>query len=406
VRSRLSSRYYWNQELFDLEMKRVFAPLWIFAGIKAELPKNNSFFLRKWGQTEVIVSRSGDDITALENTCPHRLSPIHTESEGCRPLVCKYHGWSFNGDGSLRKIPLEESIYRYPESEKKQAYLKRFHVKIVGEFIFVSLADKPVPFTRQFSPRVIADLEVISNNLDSIYMKRTQRRRFNWKLAYENLRDPNHVRFVHPTTIATWTKFEDPQIPVRLDAQTATIRSLSFGGPDAEIPNLAPEVWHTKVKRWTMENKYYNWLLYPNLHLVSASCGHSFSFEYHHPVSPTETDVVIYMITTKRTEPEFDPTQVLEDHFAGAQVILDEDYIVLERIQAQMDGKDRTPLLGDYEWLNIRIESWYLRTMHPWSVLNPLFLLRWPLSGVRAITDYIGKHGMKALVRRLKEEFA
>jgi carnitine monooxygenase subunit len=60
--------------------------------------------------------------------------------------------------------------------------------------IFVNLADKPLAITEQFTDAFLESLAASSNAYDTEVMHTTLQGQFNWKLAYENLRDSNHVR--------------------------------------------------------------------------------------------------------------------------------------------------------------------------------------------------------------------
>jgi phenylpropionate dioxygenase-like ring-hydroxylating dioxygenase large terminal subunit len=329
------------------------------------------------------------------------LTPIHWDSAGSRPLVCKYHGWSFDSEGKLRRIPFEKEVYRYTDLEKKKLCLKRFKVELVGRLIFVNVSDDPLPIEKQIVPDLLRQLREISGSFDSSYAKQVSRRKFNWKLVYENLRDGLHVPFVHPKTLSNLIEYDVSKIPVRID-WSMSLGALSHGGADAPIPNLPAEDWHSNVDRWPCGSFYHNWLIYPNLHLLTATCGNSFSIEYHEPVSPGETDVHLYFVTAKRKNPSWDPTEVLNGHFQGADVILSEDYGVLEKLQENLARASLAPALGAYEWWNFRIESWYLRAIGRARVEDYITqYLGWPLRVIAATLNYGKKHGWKPLFKKV-----
>jgi phenylpropionate dioxygenase-like ring-hydroxylating dioxygenase large terminal subunit len=44
---------------------------------------------------------------AVEDSCPHRMAPLSLGFiNNDRQLVCRYHGWEFNGDGKATCIPM------------------------------------------------------------------------------------------------------------------------------------------------------------------------------------------------------------------------------------------------------------------------------------------------------------
>jgi phenylpropionate dioxygenase-like ring-hydroxylating dioxygenase large terminal subunit len=61
------------------------------------------------GKPWVIVRLGGDVgrrvIAAFEDRCPHRLAPLSAGFVEDGRLRCRYHGWSFGGDGNCTLIP-------------------------------------------------------------------------------------------------------------------------------------------------------------------------------------------------------------------------------------------------------------------------------------------------------------
>ena len=46
-----------------------------------------------------------DELRAMSNVCRHRMSTMLEGAGNRRAIVCPYHGWSYNLDGSLRAAP-------------------------------------------------------------------------------------------------------------------------------------------------------------------------------------------------------------------------------------------------------------------------------------------------------------
>jgi nitrite reductase/ring-hydroxylating ferredoxin subunit len=77
------------------------------------LPRAGGYFTREIAvlDTSVLVVRDSDNtIRAFHNICPHRSNKLmwrddpFQETEGTAPLLyCRFHGWQFNLDGSLKK---------------------------------------------------------------------------------------------------------------------------------------------------------------------------------------------------------------------------------------------------------------------------------------------------------------
>src|SRR5690349_3022820 len=60
----------------------------------------------KFWKKSIALFRSQDGtLHALEDRCAHRQLKLSIgEVDGCN-LVCAYHGWAYNGEGRVEKIP-------------------------------------------------------------------------------------------------------------------------------------------------------------------------------------------------------------------------------------------------------------------------------------------------------------
>lgn len=374
MRSRMHPRYYLDHEIFEREQRKIFRKVWLFAGLKTLLTKHNAFITRKIAGIPVVIQNFHGELRAFENICLHRSALIQTEPVGCRPLVCAYHAWRFDAEGQAH-IPDCDTIYHFSEAEKCGLKLRQFALRIVGNLLFVNLDPQPMPLEDQFSPEFIATLESSSNAYDTEVMVTMWRGNYNWKLAYENLRDGNHPRFVHPKTLAKIVNFRPDVNEARaaesnlelsntsFQALRQEMRRFSYGGRDAPIENMQCFSWHELVERWGSEDVYYNWLAYPNLHIASANGGHSFTIEHHIPVSPGCTDMEVYRFTSRKKQPFAFSNAVLLAEMHGSKVVTGEDVEVMEMVQSALHAQAPLPTQGAYESMNRLVERWYSTLM-------------------------------------------
>lgn len=376
MRSKMPPQAYIDQAWFERERELLFKPLWQFVGLKVMLEKHNAFITRTLFGIPVVVQNFQGELRAFENLCPHRQNPIQVQPHGVRPLFCGYHGWSFDSEGGTR-IPHEDALYRFPAEERACIHLRRFALEVVGNLVFVNLSENPLSIKQQFGSAMLASLAASSSAWDSEVILTTYDGRFNWKLAYENLRDGHHPRYLHARTLYQEVKFEasinepgvealrrqqQEGIPDRARA-LALLRTFSGGGRDAPMESPPNEHWHQFVERYRDQDWYYNWLAFPNLHIASSNGGHSFIIEHHNPVGPGHTEFMVYYVTAKKKRPYASSAAVLHAHMMGADKVLREDIDVMEQIQRTLHGAARPAHLGDYEFLNAGIEHWYLNLM-------------------------------------------
>ncbi len=85
-------------------MATVFTRNWVLAGHASQAPKDGDWFLVDIAGESIIVVRGKDGLLkAFANVCRHRGSRICLKPEGhSSVLVCPYHAWSYNLDGSVR----------------------------------------------------------------------------------------------------------------------------------------------------------------------------------------------------------------------------------------------------------------------------------------------------------------
>jgi phenylpropionate dioxygenase-like ring-hydroxylating dioxygenase large terminal subunit len=365
MRCQIPPSCYSDPDVFRREQERLFGRLWIFAGLRSFAATPDAFFTCVIAGRQVVVQNFDGAIKAFENVCLHRGKLIQTERFGRRPLVCGYHGWRYGDTGALLNVPFERECYRLTEIERSRLRLREFAVEVVGGLVFVNVGARPLPFNSQFSTDFIEGIASASNAFDDECLIAHERREFNWKLAYENLRDMIHPRFVHTKSLNLYAKF-----PMAVAAEGApdpgdrknpppALTELSFGGPEGEIDRKRPPAFADWVARWGNTDAYFNWLLYPNTHILTSDGGYSFSLEHHRAISSTTTEVTTYYMTARKRRPVAWIAPTLWEMAKGAKRILDEDFDVLEEVQRGVSSEASEITQGWFELQNRKIERWY-----------------------------------------------
>src|SRR6185503_542867 len=99
----ISRRIFAAEEIFQMELDRIFGRGWFFLGHESEIPTPGDMLSRPCGVDPAILARSDDgQVRAFLNSCRHRGMRIcRTDRENARVLRCPYHGWTYRNDGSL-----------------------------------------------------------------------------------------------------------------------------------------------------------------------------------------------------------------------------------------------------------------------------------------------------------------
>lgn len=377
MRSLMPAEAYIDEAWFVRERELLMRPLWQFVAPRMLLGKHNAFVRRSICGIDVVVQNFNGELRAFDNLCLHRQNPLQQQLQGVRPLVCGYHGWGYRSDGAVDNIPFHDESYRLPKQERECLRLRRFALACIGGLVFVNLSEQPMPIEEQLSMPALDMLRAASEQFDDEVLVTTFEARFNWKLAYENLRDSLHPRFVHPRTLYQNVKFQaqmdEPAIAdshayhsqgsSSRDGHLAMLRGFSSGGLNERLEAMPHYAWHDNVERFGSDDWYLNWLVFPNLHIASGSGGHSFIIEHHQPVAAGRTDLMVYYVTARKKRRYATSAAVLMAHLEGAERVLREDIEIMEKVQSGLRPGAPRATLGDYEFANMAVERWYMDVM-------------------------------------------
>jgi glycine betaine catabolism A len=183
-----------EQNSFDFDMAAIYGTSWLMAGMECELPRTGSYMAFTVGKWPVIITRdSKGDIHAFHNSCRHRGSILCQPGHGTAPkLVCPYHRWTYNLDGSLL------AATRMPDDFVKSDHgLKPVAVRVVAGGIFICLADDPPAF-EEFGDRFAEYAGPLNFNNMKLAATDLMVEQANWKLVMDNARECYHCPTGHP----------------------------------------------------------------------------------------------------------------------------------------------------------------------------------------------------------------
>ena len=190
----LEQPFYTDPLVFEQEWKHIWKKYWLFAGTTAAIPKAGDYFTYKAHKDSIIIIRGNDgEVYAHYNTCRHRGSLVCLEEKGnTSKLICPYHQWVYEKDGSLLKSRLMPDDF-----DRTQFGLHPVHLQIVEGFIFISLAQSPPDFRKvikDYSPF----LKPFRVDKSKVAFTKRYELRTNWKLIAENFRECYHCGPAHP----------------------------------------------------------------------------------------------------------------------------------------------------------------------------------------------------------------
>ena len=205
---------YVSEEFFELEREKIFKKMWLYVGRTERIPNAGDHFTqvieavrtKKNGTypSFIICRDKNGEVRAFHNACQHRGTSVvwdNHETWGANNLkyfACRFHGWVYDTDGSLKFVPDENQFCGLNKSERG---LRPVHCAVWKGFIFINVDPDPSEtLEQQIKPH--ADL------LKDFPFEKIHKRGIwtavvdvNWKVAMDAFQEGYHVNTVHASTL-------------------------------------------------------------------------------------------------------------------------------------------------------------------------------------------------------------
>lgn len=201
--------FYVDEQIFQADVEAVFETDWLFACSTVEIPRPGDYLTLRVGHNPIVVLRNRDgEVAAFHNTCRHRGSQLCLKEKGrANRLVCPYHQWVYELDGSLI------NARQMPEGFDTGAYsLTPVHVQVVCGMVYICLADIP-PSLDHFRAGVTPYIAPHMPDRTKVAFTSTIIEEANWKLVIENNRECYHCAGNHPELLVSMVEFALPDDP-------------------------------------------------------------------------------------------------------------------------------------------------------------------------------------------------
>ena len=192
----LPGRFYRDELVFRADLEAIWQREWLFAGHSCEVARSGDYFTWQVGDDPLIITRDEQgELHALFNVCRHRGTLLCESPAGQqRRFICPYHQWTYAPDGSL------VSCRGMHDVDRASLGLLRAQLRELSGLIFVSLAERPPPFT-EAAERLLPMIAAQGLERARVARQIDYEVQANWKLVWENNRECYHCNVNHPQYI-------------------------------------------------------------------------------------------------------------------------------------------------------------------------------------------------------------
>ncbi len=199
---------YWiydDPDLHEAELERIFeGPTWNFVALSAEVPDPGCHKATWIGRRPVVVTRDREGrLHVLENRCAHRGVQLCSAPFGqSTTLTCPYHQWSYGLDGRLLGVPLRHGIDGEgglaEDFDPEQHGLVPLRVAERHGVVFAGFGEACEPLEDYLGPAMLGWFDRVFDGRRLVVLGDLhQRIPANWKLMFENIKDPYHASTLH-----------------------------------------------------------------------------------------------------------------------------------------------------------------------------------------------------------------
>lgn len=196
---RVPRERYYDREFFELEKEHLWPRVWQMACRLEEIPEPGDFVEYEICDQSILVVRQADrSIKAFHNACRHRATQLCKGTGRLRAgqIVCPFHGWRWNLDGSSSFVYGEHGFA--PECLRPDDIaLQECKVDTWGACAWINMDRDARPLRDALSPGAELLDHIGAEDMRVWWWKETVVNA-NWKLAQEAFHEGYHVMATHP----------------------------------------------------------------------------------------------------------------------------------------------------------------------------------------------------------------
>jgi len=191
----IPSKWYFDPFIFKTEQHQIFSETWQLVGSESKIPNLGDTLITEIGENPILVSRQPEGkIKAFYNVCRHRGGPLLRKNACVKSFQCKYHGWVYNRDGTLRSTREFDGVENF---DFENHGLVSIHLESWMGLIFVNLSESPKLLDHYLSG-IKERLDPLDFTDYQFHSRESYNIRCNWKVYLDNYLEGYHIPLVHP----------------------------------------------------------------------------------------------------------------------------------------------------------------------------------------------------------------
>lgn len=250
----IPARYYRDSDIYEMEKEAIFAKSWFLAGHVSRLPETGSYLRVDVHDQGILLVRGRDGrVRGFYNVCQHRGHELVTDDAGklSNLMVCPYHAWAFDLEGSLVRARNTEDL---PGFAKSDYNMKPVRVEQLCGFLYVNL-DPDAESLSDHTENMEAEMRHYVPRIDDL--KFAGRIRYdvacNWKVMVDNFLECYHCHPAHPALVDL------------MDMDTYTTKTYKhYSSHIAEAPRTTDSAAYS-FEKGDVDFGYAAWFQWPNL---------------------------------------------------------------------------------------------------------------------------------------------
>ena len=313
----INSRCYIDPKFLRLDRQQIFHRSWQFLCHESKLSESGCYVTGDIQGQSVFATRDNKgELKAFYNVCKHRGHELLFGEGRKNLIVCPYHAWCYNLDGSLKVARRSEHLKNFNPSE---IHLDQVRVEVFCHLVFVNLDLDAIPLSEQSGDLASEVMRYAPDLPDLKFAHRlTYNINANWKSVVDNFLECCHCPVAHKdfcTLVDMDTyKVKTHGIYSSHMAKAGTSNNNAYGVENATVTDHAV------------------WFLWPNTALMRYPGRGNFMVWRFIPTGPQTTyeEFDFYFETDTPNDDEMEAIKFIDD------VLQPEDIGLVESVQRGM----------------------------------------------------------------------